>query len=152
MFDGCNIPVDIEIEGVRAVVEAALPALDGLTVGLLANMAQVTLDGSASPALGAGVLEREVPEYLDDGVRYIAVVIWAAHITTLSRQMIAVADLGFLGPAVVTVHSIRGRVRAVCVEAIPIFIDRNVVLGFSLARQGGGEELQWATDNGWSGP
>jgi len=74
----------IEVKGVRAVVKAALPALDGLAVGLLANMAQVALDGSATSASGAGMLEREVPENLDDGVGHISVVIWTIHITALS--------------------------------------------------------------------
>jgi hypothetical protein len=142
LFDGCNPLVDTEIESVRTGVKAALPALDGLAVGLLANMAHVTLNGSTSTAFGAGVLEREVFEYLQAGVRYIAVVIGAAHITTLSRQVEAVAGFDVLGQAVVMFHSIHGRVRAVCVEAIPVFIDWNVALGlFRLARQSGGEEL-----------
>ena len=142
----------IEIKDVRTVVKAALPALDGLTDRFLANMAPVTLDGSARHTFGTGVLQREVPEYLQDGVRYIAVVILVAHITTPSRQMIAVAGFGDLGLPVVTIHSVHGRVRAESVEAVPIFIDRSIVLGSGLARQRGGEKLQWATDNKWTRP
>jgi hypothetical protein len=99
------------------------------------------------------VLERKVPEDLDNSVGHIPVVIWAAHITTLSRQMIAVADLGFFSPEMIAVHSIRRRMRAVCVEAIPVFIDGDIVLRLlGLGWQGGREELQGATDNGWSRP
>jgi hypothetical protein len=152
VFDGRNPPLGIDIESVRAVVKPALPALDGLAIRLLAQMALVALDGSASPAFGAGVLERKVPEDLDNSVGHIPVVIWAAHITTLSRQVIAVADLGFFGAEMITVHSIRRRMRAVCVEAIPVFIDGDIVLGRGLGWQGGREELQGATDDGWSRP
>jgi hypothetical protein len=152
VFDGRSPPLGIDIESVRAVVKPALPALDGLAIRLLAHMALVALDGSASPAFGAGVLERKVPEDLDNRVGHIPVVIWAAHITTLSRQVIAVADLGFFGPEMISVHSIRRRMRTVCVEAIPVFIEGDIVLGLGLGWQGGREELQGATDNGWSTP
>lgn len=75
------------------------------------------------------MLEQEVPQYLDDGVGDIGVVVRTTHVTAFSRQVITVAYFVLIGPTVVNVHSIRGRMRAVCIEALSIFVDGNQFLG-----------------------
>lgn len=119
-----------------ALVEAALPAFDSLTVGLLANMTHVALHGSTSPSSRARVLEEYVPEYLDDGVGNIGVVVLTVHITALAGQVIAVANFVFLSTAMIFFHGICRWVGAVRVEAVTIFIDGNKILGLeALSRQ-----------------
>lgn len=57
--------------------------------------------------------------------------------------MVAVADLRLLGPAMITVHSIRRGMRAVSVEAIPVLIDGNELLRFfTLEWKGSRKEVQ----------
>jgi hypothetical protein len=75
----------LKIKSVGAVVEAALPALDGLAVRLLAQMAHVTFNRPASPRSRARVLKEDVSEYIDYGVRDITMVVLATHVATLPR-------------------------------------------------------------------
>jgi hypothetical protein len=69
-------------------------------------MTHVAFDGSARAGSRAGVLEEHKSQNLNDRVRHIAVVIRAAHITTFSRQVIAVADLGFFCSSVVFIEGL----------------------------------------------
>lgn len=63
--------------------------------------------------------------------------------------MIAVADFAFLGSAVVFVHSVRGWMSAVCIEAILRFIDGDELLGLvTEGRECGGEKFLLAADDG----
>lgn len=85
LFNGRNPVLSIEIKGMRAVIKAALPALDGLAVRFLTDMSKVTLDRPTSSTFRTWILEREVFQDINDCVGHIAVVIGATHVTTLSR-------------------------------------------------------------------
>lgn len=94
------------------------------------------------------MLEQEVSQYLDDRVRDIGVVVRTAHITAFSRQVITVAHFVLISPTVVFVHSIRGRMGAVCIEALSIFVDGDKFLGLlAWGRQRGEEKLLRASDS-----
>lgn len=86
-------------------------------------MTLMTLDRAASPGPSARMLAQEISHYLDDGVRDIRVVIRTAHITTFSGQVILIADFVFVGPGMIRSHSLRRRVRAVCIDTFSIFVD-----------------------------
>jgi hypothetical protein len=53
------------------------------------------------------VLEEHVSKNVDDNIRDIAVIVGAAHVTAFSRQMVAIADLVFLGSSMVFIEGFR---------------------------------------------
>jgi hypothetical protein len=69
-------------------------------------MTHIAFDGPAGAGSRAGVLEKYKSQNLDDGIGHIAVVIQAAHITTFSRQVVAVADFGFFCPRTIFIEGV----------------------------------------------
>lgn len=116
-------------------------------------MAHVAFDGPARPSLSARVLAEDVSEHLDYGVRDIAVIILATHVTTLSREMITVANLVLFGTAVVFIHGIRGRMGTISVDTFAVLIDGDKILRFETDwRQVSEKELLRAAHDSWSRP
>lgn len=93
-------------------------------------MAHVAFDRPARPSLSARVLAEDVSEHLDYGVRDIAVIILATHVTTFSREVITVTNLAVLGTAVVFIHGIRGRMGTIGVDTFAVLIDGDKILRF----------------------
>lgn len=88
------------------------------------------------------MLDQEVSQYLHNGIGDIGVVVWTTHIAAFSGQVIAVAHFVFISPTMVFFHSLRGRMRAVCIEAVSIFVDGDKLFGFeTLGRQRREEEV-----------
>ena len=69
------------------------------------------------------MLQEDVPKNFDDVVGHITMVILAAHITTLAREVITVTNFVFLGPTIVFIISSRGWVGAIGIEAFAILVN-----------------------------
>jgi hypothetical protein len=116
-------------------------------------MAHVTFDGPASPGSSARVLKQDVSEDLDHGVRDITVIVLATHVTTLSGQVITVANFVLFSTKMVFIHGICGRMGTIGVDTLAIPIDGDEVLRFeALWWQVGEKELLRAAHNSWSRP
>lgn len=101
---------------------------------LLTVMSGITLDRTALATARALGTTQDIAHDIEHRRVHVAMVKFAAHITTFSSQMILVADLLPLGPALVALPRTIGRSREVSVNAFPIFIDGDEFIGFAAHR------------------